>query len=135
MLFRPGWYRFQNPVWSRRNRQKFPPFCSIRSILVSLKKAMQASIEESSRSAVDSYRSALTACRRRGRPRHILLLATALKQSLLGLRQRLSETSTSAVFATTEQRGSEELKAWSDSAAHYYHDSAEEIKTLLLEVA
>jgi hypothetical protein len=135
MLLRPGWYRFQNPVWSRRNRLKVPAVL-LDTKHIGLAQESDAGLDR----GVFAFRCRLLSRRadclpRTRAPKAYPPVGDGLKQSLLGLRQRLSETSTSAVFATTEQRGSEELKAWSDSAAHYYHDSAEEIKTLLLEVA
>lgn len=95
---------------------------------------MHASLEESLRSAVESYRGALTAVGDAGAKAYPPA-GDDLKQSLLQLRQSLGETTSPSVFADTEQRVSEQLKSWAESAAHYYQDSADEIKSLLLEVA
>jgi len=95
---------------------------------------MHASLEESLRSAVESYRGALTAVGDAGAKAYPPA-GDDLKQSLLQLRQNLAETASPNAFAETGQRVGEQLKSWAESAAHYYQDSAGEIKGLLLEVA
>jgi len=95
---------------------------------------MHASLEESLRSAVESYRGALTAVGDAGAKAYPPA-GDDLKQSLLQLRQNLGESASPGVFADTGERIGKQLQSWAESAAHYYQDSAEEIKALLLEVA
>ena len=95
---------------------------------------MHVDLEESLRSAVESYRAALISVGDAG-ARAYPPTGDHLKQSLLRLQQELVTTATPGVFSQTEQSVDQELKAWSDSASHYYEDSAEEIKVLLLQVA
>ncbi|HME05996.1 MAG TPA: GGDEF domain-containing protein [Bryobacteraceae bacterium] len=102
--------------------------------MISLRKAMNVELEESLRSALESYRAALTAVGDAG-ARAYPPTGDNLKQSLLKLQERLVNTAAPAVFAETEHRVGQELKTWSDSAAGYYQESAEEVKDLLLHVA
>ncbi len=102
--------------------------------MISLRQAMHQDLEQSLKSALDSYRSALTAVGDAG-ARAYPPTGDNLKHSLLKLQESLLSTSTPSDFARTEQSVGQELKAWSDSASHYYRESAEEIKTLLLQIA
>jgi diguanylate cyclase (GGDEF)-like protein len=102
--------------------------------MISLRKAMHQDLEESLRSALESYRSALAAVGDAG-ARAYPPTGDNLKQSLLKLQESLLSTATPSDFARTEQSVGQELKAWSDSASHYYLESAEEVKTLLLQIA
>ena len=95
---------------------------------------MHASLEESLRSAVDSYRATLIDVGDAG-ARAYPPAGDNLKESLLALQQNLNESTAPKVFAETGQRVQVQLKAWGESAAQYYQDSAGEIKSLLLEVA
>ncbi len=95
---------------------------------------MHVDLEESLRSAVESYRAALISVGDAG-ARAYPPTGDYLKQSLLKLQEQLVTTATPGVFAQTEQSVGQELQAWSDSASHYYQDSADEIKALLLQVA
>jgi|HubBroStandDraft_4_1064222.scaffolds.fasta_scaffold27817_3 diguanylate cyclase (GGDEF)-like protein len=102
--------------------------------MISLRKAMHQDLEESLKSALESYRSALTAAGDAGANAYPPT-GDNLKQSLLKLQEGLLYTATPSDFARTEQSVGQELKAWGDSASHYYRESAEEIKTLLLQIA
>jgi diguanylate cyclase (GGDEF)-like protein len=102
--------------------------------MISLRKAMHQDLEESLRSALESYRSALVAAGDAG-ARAYPPTGDNLKQSLLKLQENLLNAATPSDFAQTEQSVGRELKAWGDSASHYYRESAEEIKTLLLQIA
>jgi diguanylate cyclase (GGDEF)-like protein len=102
--------------------------------MISLRKAMHQDLEESLKSALESYRSALTAAGDAGANAYPPT-GDNLKQSLLKLQESLLSTATPSDFARTEQSVGQELKAWGDSASHYYRESAEEIKTLLLQIA
>lgn len=104
------------------------------SFVISLRKAMAADLEESLKSAVESYRAALIAVGEAG-ARAYPPTGDTLKQSLLKLQQKLVETAAPGVFAQTEQVVRRELKAWGDSASDHYQDNAQEIKGLLLQVA
>lgn len=95
---------------------------------------MHASLEESLRTIVEAYRAALISVGDAG-AKAFPPAGDNLKQNLLQLHQSLAETTSPGVFAETGQRVGEELNSWSETAAHYYHESAEEIKSLLLEVA
>ena len=95
---------------------------------------MQVDLEESLRSAIESYRAALASVGDAG-ARAYPPAGDNLKQSLLKLQQNLVAAATPGAFAQTEQGVKQELKNWSDHAARYYEDSAEEIKALLLQVA
>jgi diguanylate cyclase (GGDEF)-like protein len=102
--------------------------------MISLRKAMHVDLEESLRSALESYRSALIAVGDAG-ARVYPPTGDHLKQSLLKLQATLVNSATPGVFAQTEQSVGQELKVWGDSASHYYQESAEDIKGLLLQIA
>jgi diguanylate cyclase (GGDEF)-like protein len=102
--------------------------------VISLRKAMHADLEESLKSALESYRAVLIAAGEAG-ARAYPPTGDNLRQSLVKLQENLIGSATPAVVVQTEQKAGQELKAWGDSASQYYRDSAEEIKVLLLEVA
>jgi diguanylate cyclase (GGDEF)-like protein len=103
--------------------------------MISLRKAMHQDLEESLKSALESYCSALAAVGDAG-ARAYPPTGDNLKQSLLKLQESLlNNTPTPGDFARTEQSVGQELKAWGDSASHYYRESAEETKNLLLHIA
>jgi diguanylate cyclase (GGDEF)-like protein len=95
---------------------------------------MHQDLEESLRSALESYRSALAAVGDAG-ARAYPPTGDNLKQSLLKLQEGLLNTATPGDFSRTEQSVGQELKVWGDSASLYYRESAEEIKSLLLQIA
>ncbi len=95
---------------------------------------MHVDLEASLKSAVDSYRAALIAAADAGAKAYPPT-GENLKQSLLKLQENLVSASTPGTFAQTEQSVEQQLKTWGDSASHYYQESADEIKSLLLQVA
>ena len=102
--------------------------------MISLRQAMHVDLEESLKSAVDSYRAALIAAADAGAKAYPPT-GESLKQGLLKLQENLVNASTPGTFAQTEQSVGQQLRAWGDSASHYYQESADEIKSLLLQVA
>jgi hypothetical protein len=102
--------------------------------VISLRKAVHADLEESLSSALESYRAALIAVGDAG-ARAYPPTGENLKLSLLKLQESLVKTATPAAFTQTEQCVGQELKAWGDRASYYYLESAEDIKSLLLDVA
>jgi diguanylate cyclase (GGDEF)-like protein len=102
--------------------------------MISLRQAMHVDLEESLKSAVDSYRAALIATADAG-ARAYPPTGENLKLGLLKLQEALVNAATPGAFAQTGQSVEQHLKAWSDSASHYYQESADEIKGLLLQVA
>jgi diguanylate cyclase (GGDEF)-like protein len=102
--------------------------------VISLRKAMDADLKESLRSALESYRTALIDVGEAG-ARAYPPTGENLKQSLLKLHQNLLNTVTPDAFAQAKQQVGEELKTWGDSASCYYQESADDIKNLLLQVA
>lgn len=102
--------------------------------MISLRQAMRVDLEESLKSAVDSYRAALAAAADAG-ARAYPPAGEILKQTLLKLQETLINASAPGTFLATGQSVEQQLKAWSDSASHYYQESADEIKSLLLQVA
>ncbi|MBZ5605871.1 MAG: GGDEF domain-containing protein [Acidobacteriia bacterium] len=102
--------------------------------MISLRKAIHVDLEESLKSAVESYRAALGTVADVG-ARAYPPAGESLKQELLKLQQHLAGTATPGLFADAERCLDHELKTWGDSASRYYQDSAEEIKSLLLLVA
>lgn len=102
--------------------------------LISLRKAMQADLEESLGSAVASFRATLAAIADAG-ARAYPPAGESLKNGLLGLHQFLAGTPSPTAFEQAEQAAGRELKSWSEGAARHYEDSTREVKSLLLVVA
>jgi hypothetical protein len=95
---------------------------------------MHMDLEESLRTALASYRVALIAMGDAG-ARAYPPTGENLKQGMLKLQGDLANTATPGIFEQTGQHVGKELKAWGDCASHYYQQSADEIKSLLLEIA
>ena len=79
--------------------------------MISLRKAKHQDLEESLRSALESYRSALAAAGDAG-ARAYPPTGDNLKTSLLKLQESLLNTATPGDFARTERSVGRELKAW-----------------------
>src|SRR5579862_6215773 len=95
---------------------------------------MNADLEESFKSALESYRAALIAAGEAG-ARAYPPTGDNLRLSLLKLQENLIGSATPAVVVQTQQRVGQELKAWGDSASRHFQQNAEEMKGLLLQVA
>jgi len=95
---------------------------------------MHVNLEETLKSAVESYRGTLAAVGEAG-ARAYPPSGEGLRQSLSQLQLFLADASTPGAFTDTERSVEKELKDWGDNASRYYKDSAEEIKDLLLLVA
>lgn len=95
---------------------------------------MQADLEESLGSAVETFRATLAAMADAG-ARAYPPAGDELKRNLLGLHQNLTGTPSPSAFEQTERVAGRELKSWGDGAARHYEDSTKEIKSLLLVVA
>ena len=102
--------------------------------LISLRKSMQEDLEETFRSALASYRAALSAVGAAGAQAYPSA-GEEFKQALLNLQQQLSSEVSARQIAETEQRLEEELKSWGENASRYYQDRTSDVKELLLMVA
>ena len=85
--------------------------------MISLRQAMHVDLEESLRSALESYRAALAAVGDAGAKAYPPT-GDNLKQSLLKLQETLVNSATPGVFAKTEQSVGQELKVW--GTAHHF---------------
>jgi diguanylate cyclase (GGDEF)-like protein len=103
-------------------------------MLISLRRAMDADLEESLKSAVDSYRSTLAAVADAGALAYPPAGDT-LRQSLENLQRALAGTPTPTVLAHARESAGEHLQAWGTNAGAFYQSNAEEVKNLLLLVA
>lgn len=100
--------------------------------MISLRKSMDAQLDELIQSTLESYRAALAsmgdagikACPQAG---------DDLRQSLLQLNQHL--IADAAVVAKTQKRVEEELRAWGDRAERFYDEKSDELKQVLMIVA
>lgn len=102
--------------------------------MISLRKAMEAQVEDVLASTLSSYRAALAAVSEAG-AKACPPAGEDLKASLLRLQERLQAEASPRLVAETEQGLEETLRSWSDRAAQYHLDKTHEVKQLLVLLA
>jgi len=102
--------------------------------LISLKRYLESDYSGLLKSALESYRAALSATGSFGSSA-CPCLGNEFEQSLWGLQHALEEEATPESLAQTEQRFETELKQASTSAAEFFKQKAEEIKELMIVLA
>jgi diguanylate cyclase len=102
--------------------------------MLSLKKHMDAQVEELLDSALDSYRTSLTAMGKHATHAYPQL-GQDLQQALLSLQQRLQADATSGVILDAGREVEGQLESWSARAAEYFKLKAAEIKEMMVILA
>ena len=102
--------------------------------MISIKKYLDSNRDALLSSALESYRSALSAMASRG-PQACPPVGSSLQQSLLNLQNRLSGNLTPVEVEETEAEVEKELEQWARLATDYYRQSTDELKELLLVMA
>jgi diguanylate cyclase (GGDEF)-like protein len=100
--------------------------------MISLRKSMDAQLEDLVQSTLASYRSALVAMGTAG-VKACPQAGDELRQTLLQLNQALGPDL--GTIVQTEKRVEEELRAWGDRAARFYDEKSNELKQVLMIVA
>jgi diguanylate cyclase (GGDEF)-like protein len=103
-------------------------------VVISLRKAMDMDLEESFRVALKSYRDVLAAIAESG-VRAYPPAGEALKQTLTRVREELNGSVTPGMIEQCDDQVSHELRSWGDSAGRFYHESADEMRGLVLLIA
>src|SRR5208337_2855482 len=104
------------------------------STVLSLKKHMEAHVEELLHSALDSYKASLSAMGKYGTQAYPQL-GQELQQSLSSLQEHLGSSATAAGIAQTQLQVEEQLQQWSARASEYFKHKAEEIKEIMVILA
>jgi diguanylate cyclase (GGDEF)-like protein len=102
--------------------------------MISLKRFIESKPEETRKTMCESYRTSLTA---------MGVSATQIcphigedfQRDLLKLRDRLSPDTEPELVAETGKQVEEELKRWGENASEYFHQTAHDVKELMLVVA
>ena len=102
--------------------------------MISLKKHMERVDDGFLTASTECYRSALVAMANSG-ARACPALGESLRESLLALRDRLSDPVQGDILRCTSAEVEQNLGAWGDRAAEYYTQKAVEIKEVVLTLA
>jgi diguanylate cyclase (GGDEF)-like protein len=102
--------------------------------MISLKKHLESRPEESTRTMCESYRASLTAMGI-GATQICPHIGEGFQQDLLNLRDRLSPDAAPNAIAETGKQVEEELRKWGETASEYLHQTAQDVKELMLIVA
>ena len=102
--------------------------------MISLRKAMQAHVEESLQSALGAYRAALLAIGKAG-VKACPAAGEQFQQALLALHVGLTTEAQPHRVLETEQRLEAELETWGSEAARFFQDKTNDVKDILSLVA
>jgi diguanylate cyclase (GGDEF)-like protein len=102
--------------------------------MISLKKHMEASAQESIRALSESYRSSLTAVGA-GAAQICPAIGEDFQRDLLKLRDQLNPETPAETVSQTGKEVEEELKKWGENASAYLQQTANQVKEIMLIVA
>jgi diguanylate cyclase (GGDEF)-like protein len=102
--------------------------------VISLRKAMDAQVEDTLASTLGSYRAALAAVSDAG-VKACPPAGDDLKASLLRLQERLQAETSPRAVTETQQSLEEALRTWAERVAQYHQDKTHEVKQLLILLA
>jgi diguanylate cyclase (GGDEF)-like protein len=102
--------------------------------VISLRKAMDAQVEDVLASTLSSYQAALTAVGDAG-VKACPPAGEDLKASLLSLRERLRGDATPMLVTETQQSMEAALQSWAERAEQYHRDKTQEVKQLMIVLA